>query len=148
MIEQRQQAEGAPRPGGRRPHRPAGRLNEMILAIIRKAARPIRVIEIRSALDATGEAITPSLVFRALGQLSARGAIQKVELARGYVAGTGAPRIALVCDACGDVSLVACEPAFAALDELAGRHGLSGQRFVIEVPGRCAICAATAGDVA
>ncbi len=148
MIEERHRAEGPSCPGGRRARRPAGRLNEMILDIVRQSDRPIRVIEIRSVLEAQGEEITPSLVFRALGQLSDRGAIQKVELARGYVAGTGAPRIATVCEMCGDVSLIACDAAFAALEELAGQHGLAGRRFVIEVPGRCAACAATAGDPA
>ncbi|RYY32608.1 MAG: hypothetical protein EOP59_18890, partial [Sphingomonadales bacterium] len=69
-------------------------MNEMILDIVRQSDRPIRVIEIRAVLEAQGEEITPSLVFRALGQLAARGAIQKVELARGYVAGAGGPRIA------------------------------------------------------
>ncbi|MBB4100781.1 Fur family transcriptional regulator [Sphingomonas kyeonggiensis] len=120
--------------------RPAGQLNEAILRLLQDAGRPLRVVEIRARLERAGEAAAPSLIFRAIRQLAERGAIHKIEIARGYVAGDAARRIALLCRACGEVTLIECPEAFDALDALAERHGLATPKHMAEATGICARC--------
>jgi hypothetical protein len=111
--------------------RPMGTLQEILLRLLRDAARPVGGLELTDLLGRDGYIVASSLVFRAIRRLLDRNAIRKIQLAGGYVIRGPVPRISLCCSRCGAWDEIAHDFSFARLDAAAKRvwlHGLEPHR--------------------
>lgn len=103
--------------------------------------RPLSGLELVALLQAEGDMVSASQVYRALRRLTDEGAARKILVAGGYLP-VGQEAALLWCRGCGKVEAAACPDAFRRLNALARRAGLAGPNCRIEVPGLCADCAA------
>lgn len=123
----------------RRPH---GLLHERVLRLLETGyPHPLSGLQLVDRLQAEGELVPPSQVYRALKRLVDTGAARKVLVAGGYVPAGPEPAVLLWCRTCGKVEAVASPRAFRWLAALGDAVGLAEPRCRIEVPGRCADCA-------
>jgi Fe2+ or Zn2+ uptake regulation protein len=127
-----------------RKRRRPGHVREAVLRLIQNAPRPLGALEIEKLLFREGEIVPPNTVFRALRELIDHGMIRKVVVARGYAPGSGAQKISLFCRTCGEVTEVAGDTMFDALDDLAAASGFTISRHIVEVAGLCDRCAGRA----
>lgn len=124
-----------------RKRRRPGHVRDAVLRLLQNAARPLGALEIEKLLFGEGEIVPPNTVFRALRELIDRGMIRKVMVARSYALGSGAQKISLFCRACGNVTEVAGDHLFDALDDLAAASGFIVSRHIVEVASLCDRCA-------
>jgi Fur family transcriptional regulator, zinc uptake regulator len=123
---------------------------QRILEILAGEGRPLGAYEMidRVAL-ATGKRPAPISIYRALDFLLENGLVHRLAsrntyLACGHGHGHGArePIVFLICDVCGEVVEATSPAIHGALSELAGQAEFSPRAQVMEVTGRCRICAA------
>lgn len=126
--------------------RRAGFLHETVLRLLRDQPGAVSGLRLVDMIQAEGDAIPPSLVFRALRRLTDRGAVRKIALAKGYVVAGDAAPIDLVCRACGGLAETSAPEALAELHRAVATTGFAGTRMVVEVSGLCGRCAERRGS--
>ncbi|MDP5280031.1 hypothetical protein Q9Q95_13945 [Sphingomonas sp. DG1-23] len=123
-----------------RARREAGALDELLVVLLEREARPLTGLMLIEMLRDQGETVTASLVFRALHKLVERGILHRLLTCRGYVPTHAPEEIYLHCTACGAVGRVTGETSFQKIAEAAERCGFRVTRPIVEVEGRCAQC--------
>lgn len=110
------------------------------MALLAHEKRPLGGLALVDLLQAEGEFVPSSLVFRALRDLIGRGAIRKLHLAGGYVPAGEAWAIDLLCTQCGMIATVRDEKPFLAIARAAEAAGFRVRLPVVEVVGVCRRC--------
>jgi Fur family zinc uptake transcriptional regulator len=119
-----------------------GFLHQRVLRLLEAGyPHPLTGLQLVELLHAEGDGVPASQVYRALRRLIDEGAARKVLVAGGYVPVGPAPVALLWCRGCDTVEAVPCPELFGRLEAGAGAAGLAAMRFVVEVPGLCAVCA-------
>lgn len=124
------------KPIRRKPHE----LEGQIVDLLRTTGHPMGGQEISRRLSATGRAVVPMLVFRALARLVQHNTVCRVETFSAYIIAPKEPSIKLLCTDCGSCCIVPDANAVAALERLASIEAFSPHRCIIEVQGRCPRC--------
>lgn len=115
------------------------------LAAMEERGRPMTAYQLLDALSGRGARMAPKTVYRALRALVARGEAHRIESINAYVAcrhrAHAETAILSICDDCGAVGehIDAC--AIEALGAAARRAGFEPARPVVEIHGRCGVCA-------
>jgi Fur family zinc uptake transcriptional regulator len=120
---------------------------EKVPAALRRAGRPLTAYQPLAALRDEGVTAPPT-VYRALAQLTAGGAVHRLESLNAYVpCGHGAHVSAhafLICDACGAVDELCDARLESGLAALAEATGFAVARAAVELRGLCRACRAPA----
>lgn len=121
--------------------RGSGFLHHRVLRLL-KAGQPYPLtgLQLVERLQAEGDTVSVSQVYRALRRLVEDGAIRKILVAGGYAPVWQEPAILLWCRTCGALREIPCPAAFARLHRIAETAGMTDTRCRIEVPGTCADC--------
>ncbi|HUB63209.1 MAG TPA: transcriptional repressor [Methylocella sp.] len=120
-----------------------------ILEILAREGRPLGAYElIDRVAAATGKRPAPISIYRALDFLLENGLVHRLASRNAYLAcGHGhavqEPIVFLICDVCGEVVEATSTAMRGALSEIAGQAKFSPRAQVMEVAGRCRVCAAT-----
>lgn len=122
---------------GRRPDR---WLRERIYEILEQADRPLSATTLTHRLAAEGVSVKHSAVFRAVGQLFAAGALDRVELTSAYVPRREETSATALCFRCGAYSELREAAPVDDLRSLARACGFEPSRMVVEVHGLCSSC--------
>ena len=119
-----------------------------ILEILAHESRPLGAYEmIDRVAAATGKRPAPISIYRALDFLLENGLVHRLASRNAYLAcGHGhpvkEPIVFLICDVCGDVVEATSAEMRGSLAELARKAKFSPRAQVMEVAGRCRVCAA------
>jgi len=119
-----------------------------ILEILAREGRPLGAYEmIDRVAGATGKRPAPISIYRALDFLLENGLVHRLASRNAYLAcGHGhageEPIVFLICDVCGDVVEATSAEMRGSLAELARKAKFSPRAQVMEVAGRCRVCAA------
>jgi Fur family transcriptional regulator, zinc uptake regulator len=119
-----------------------------ILEILAREGRPLGAYEmIDRVAGATGKRPAPISIYRALDFLLENGLVHRLASRNAYLAcGQGhaveEPIVFLICDVCGDVVEATSADMRWSLAELARKAKFSPRAQVMEVAGRCWVCAA------
>jgi Fur family transcriptional regulator, zinc uptake regulator len=119
-----------------------------ILEILAGEGRPLGAYElIDRVAGATGKRPAPISIYRALDFLLENGLVHRLASRNAYLAcGHGhaaqEPIVFLICDVCGDVVEATSAEMRGSLAELAHRAKFSPRAQVMEIAGRCRLCAA------
>jgi len=119
-----------------------------ILEILASEGRPLGAYEmIDRVAGATGKRPAPISIYRALDFLLENGLVHRLASRNAYLAcGHGhaaeEPIVFLICDVCGDVVEATSAELRGSLAELARQAKFSPRAQVMEVAGRCRVCAA------
>jgi Fur family zinc uptake transcriptional regulator len=124
--------------------RRAGLLHETMLHLLRDQPGPLSGVQLARMMRETGHPVPPSLIFRAVRQLTERGAVRKIEVAKGYVLADGPAPVSLFCRTCGASTELESAETLDALRRAASVAGFTPARYIVEVPGVCDRCAAGA----
>jgi Fur family zinc uptake transcriptional regulator len=127
------------------------RNQRLVLARLATAGRALTAYDILDAVRAEGLR-APVQVYRALEKLRGEGLVHRIESLNAFVACAHFhPRhedsVAFaICERCGTVSEFPVPAAARALRTRTKRSGFVTERTTVELHGRCAACAACAGD--
>ncbi|MDQ0510433.1 Fur family transcriptional regulator [Ancylobacter amanitiformis] len=110
---------------------------------------PLGAYELVERLGSTGDKPPPMSVYRALDFLVAEGLAHRIESRNAYIAcgsthGADDVIVFLICESCGLTSEVASHAIGRDLAWAARAAGFAPRASVIEIPGTCARCRATA----
>ncbi|NYT42552.1 transcriptional repressor [Sphingomonas sp. R-74633] len=120
--------------------RNSGFLHDRVLRLLKaQHPHPLTGLQLAELLQAEGDVVPVSQVYRALRRLIDEGAIRKILVAGGYAPVWRESVVLLWCRVCGEVREVPCPEVFQRLEAIAG--GLKAPHCLIEVPGVCAACA-------
>lgn len=120
---------------------------QRILEILAREGRPLGAYEmIDRVAHVTGKRPAPISIYRALDFLLENGLIHRLASRNAYLAcdhGHSAqePIVFLICDICGEVLEATSAAMRGALSDLAGEAQFRPRAQVMEVAGRCRICA-------
>ena len=121
------------------------RMQEMVLAILRREGQPRSAYELLSVLQANRPNLAPPSVYRALAALTDKGVVHRIESMKAYVASQNAQAvddcILAICDDCGVVEERLAPTLVDLISTEAGKSGFAATRHVLEVHGFCAECA-------
>jgi Fur family transcriptional regulator, zinc uptake regulator len=120
--------------------RGAGELDESLVALLEREARPLTGLMLAEMLREQGEAVALSLVFRALCKLVEHGIVHRLLTSRGYVLARSANEIYLRCAVCGAIGRIVSEETFRRLEAAAQRSRFRVTRPIVEVVGKCSNC--------
>ena len=120
-------------------------LDSIVMAIIESSNRPLTAYEIARLSTDRGSSLTPPQVYRVLDRLTARDAIQRIELRAAYVATHGQRKGFLVCRCCPAIEAFPISALTHAIDRLCTAAGFSASHSLFEVTGLCADCAKRGG---
>lgn len=120
--------------------RPDGWLKQRIFELLETADRPLSAQALALALRRRYAGIHHSAVFRSMRQLTADGAVDRVELAAGYLPRRPPAALAMICSRCGAYGEIAGAAPLEALARIAEEHGFTPIRYVAEVAGKCSDC--------
>ncbi len=118
-----------------------------ILEILALEGRPLGAYEmIDRVAETTGKRPAPISIYRALDFLLENGLVHRLASCNAYLAcGHGhaaeEPIVFLICETCGDVVEATSEDLRGSLAELAARAEFAPRATVMEVAGRCRLCA-------
>ncbi|HUI21915.1 MAG TPA: transcriptional repressor [Methylocella sp.] len=121
---------------------------QRILEMLSREGRPLGAYElIDRVAQATGKRPAPISIYRALDFLLENGLVHRLASRNAYLAcGHGhdakEPIVFLICDVCGEVVEATSAAMRGALSELAGEAHFAPRAQVMEVAGRCRLCAA------
>lgn len=128
---------GAPHKGARR--RPET-LEWLVLDLLRRAGEPLTAHQLIACGKDDDFNLTPIQVYRVLGRLVARNAVQRIELLSAYLPIEGVPGGFVVCRCCFAVTLVPISTLAEAIAGLCQELQFSNERAVVEVMGLCSTC--------
>lgn len=115
-----------------------------VLAILRRRGEPLSAYDVLGELREANPRIAPPTVYRALGALTARGDVHRLESLNAYIACQcdrhNHASILSICDDCGSVEERVAPDLLEELAGVIGKTGFSPLRYVIEVHGNCATC--------
>lgn len=120
---------------------------QRILEILAAEGRPLGAYEmIDRVAQTTGKRPAPISIYRALDFLLENGLIHRLATRNAYLAcGHGhavqEPIVFLICDVCGEVIETTSTAMRGALSELAGQAQFAPRTQVMEIAGRCRLCA-------
>lgn len=118
-----------------------------ILEILAREGRPLGAYELIDRVAAvTGKRPAPISIYRALDFLLENNLIHRLASRNAYLAcGHGhtaqEPIVFLICDVCGEVVEATSEAMRGSLAELARQAKFSPRAQVMEIAGRCQVCA-------
>ncbi len=120
-------------------------LHEIARGILAESGRPLTAYALLAKLEERlGRHVSPPTVYRALGQLSAMGAIARIESRGAFLSvdpATSRPtRVFLLCDACGVATQIDDPLIEQRLAHLALARDFALARGVVELEGLCAGC--------
>lgn len=128
--------------------RPAAEQDQLIVAALRAAGRPVSAYEIIDRVRGDA-AMAPQTVYRALDRLISAGAAHRLESLNAFVACSHAAHsgtaIFAICETCGVVREFNEARAVKALQAWAVKTDFSVRQMTLELRGRCAVCANEAG---
>lgn len=134
-----------PRPG--RPRRSEARppLHEIARDILAASPRPLTAYALLARLEERlGRHFSPPTVYRALDQLSALGAVARIQSRNAFLSvDPSAPRLTrmfLLCDSCGTATEISDPPIAQRLAGIAAAHDFAVARGVVEMEGLCSGC--------
>jgi Fur family zinc uptake transcriptional regulator len=116
-----------------------------IFQLIVDAKRPVGAYQLLAMLALRRSKVTPPTVYRALNVLTQRGLVHRLESLNAYVACSG-PEHAhcsqfLICTQCGVTQELTETALPEALAQLAYNAGFAVHQHIIEIHGRCKVCA-------
>lgn len=145
-------------PRHRRPGRPrrdeAGPpLHEIARVILAESPRPLTAYALMAVLEERlGHNLSPPTVYRVLDQLSAMGAVARIESRNAFLSvdpsAARAIRVFLLCDICGVARAISDPPIERRLEGIAAAHEFAVARGVIELEGVCHGCGASRAGAA
>ncbi|MEQ1576887.1 MAG: Fur family transcriptional regulator [Hyphomicrobium sp.] len=128
--------------------RPAAEQDQLIVAALRAAGRPVSAYEIIDRVRGDAS-LAPQTVYRALDRLIRAGAAHRLESLNAFVACSHAAHsgtaIFAICETCGVVREFDETRAVKALQGWAANENFSVRQMTLELRGRCAACSVLAG---
>jgi Fur family zinc uptake transcriptional regulator len=116
-----------------------------VLASVARNHAAVGAYEVIERMADHGPRPAPITVYRALDFLVAHGLVHKIESRNAYVACShsheGTPAALLLCDGCGAVAEFDVPETFTSLSRRAAGHGFKTERMVLELAGKCELCA-------
>jgi Fur family zinc uptake transcriptional regulator len=124
----------------RRPRRSQGAIEEVILARLREAGRPMSAYDVTERAASAGVRIAPAQVYRSLARLVEHGSVYRIESLCAYLAVDTPIDLVAICRECHHIDLIPIpelkiEILARTLDE-----GFRAHRAVIEIFGLCGAC--------
>lgn len=121
------------------------KIRRKVLQLLLEHREPAKAYDLLEKLDGEGSAKPPT-IYRALDFLLELGLAHKIESLNAYVAcghwGHQHMAVFLICDICQTVSELHADRTHAMLDTELAAAGFKRTSSVIEVHGKCAVCAA------
>ncbi len=115
-----------------------------VLAILRQRGDPLSAYDVLGELREANPKIAPPTIYRALGVLTERGRVHRLESLNAYIAcqcdNHQHASILSICDDCGSVEESVAPDLLDSLAGVIGKSGFAPLRHVIEVHGLCAAC--------
>jgi Fur family zinc uptake transcriptional regulator len=117
-----------------------------VLAILRRRGCPLSAYKLLGELRESYPKIAPPTIYRALGALTERGRVHRLESLNAFIACQCdrhmKASILSICDDCGTVEESVAPDLLEELSSVAGKSGFQPSRHVIEIHGVCASCGA------
>lgn len=115
-----------------------------VLAVLRQRGEPLSAYDVLGEMREANPKIAPPTICRALGALTERGRVHRLESLNAYIAcQCGSHQhasILSICDDCGSVEENVAPDLLEELSNVIGKSGFAPIRHVIEVHGVCAAC--------
>jgi Fur family zinc uptake transcriptional regulator len=142
-----------PRPGRPRRGEAGPPLLETARAILAASPRPLTAYALLARLEERlGRHLSPPTVYRALDQLSAMGAVARIQSRNAFLSvdpDVGrATRVFLLCDACGTATEISDPPIVGHLAGIASAHHFAVSRGIVEMEGLCRSCGTAGAEAA
>ena len=119
-----------------------------VLDCVAQSHQAAGAYEIIERMAANGPRPAPITVYRALDFLLAHGLVHKIESRNAFIACShaheGEPAALLICEGCGIVAELDAPETFSVLARQAAAQGFKAERMVVEIAGRCSLCAGSA----